>query len=78
MPDAPAARARRCDIGVWRSSRARCTSSCSLGPYGCCLCYAPRAFWEGAQPLEQHDRNRTGAPHGSPHVEAPPNCAAST
>ena len=32
-----------------------------LGPYGGCLCYASPSFWESAQPLEQHDRNREGA-----------------
>lgn len=32
-----------------------------LGPYGCCLCYSPRRFWEGAVPLDFHDRNRHGA-----------------
>ena len=34
-----------------------------MGPYGACLCYASRAFWEAASPLEEHDRNREGAQH---------------
>lgn len=34
-----------------------------MGPYGGCLCYASRSFWEVASPLEHHDRNREGAQH---------------
>ena len=34
-----------------------------LGPYGACLCYARRSFWERAAPIEAHDRNREGAQH---------------
>ena len=34
-----------------------------LGPYGACLCYAPRSVWETWTPLEDHDRNREGAQH---------------
>ncbi|KAL3916883.1 MAG: hypothetical protein SGPRY_006632 [Prymnesium sp.] len=45
-----------------------CFVACSvhkwlLGPYGCCLCYAPRSFWKDAHPIEHHDRNREGAQH---------------
>ena len=43
-----------------------CFVACSVhkwlcGPYGACLVYAPRSFWRGARPLEDHDRNREGA-----------------